>query len=250
MSGKFWRHSLAPAIRAVRLYWPAFLGLQAAAAAMVLGYYASPAVRGAAHWLLEWKNGGGLPFVAAVSFLSGAVVPEALKALVRPPGYRPLDAAGWLHLGSLMAFFGVMVDIFYRWQGWWFGGLDGLTALALKILVDQLVYALLFVTPVVIVWFAWKENGYNVRRTASSLGWRGLLERLPLLFIPNVCFWVPALVALYALPTELQFLLFVLINGAWCLIMVFVAREVSPAAPAQPADTATSGASRQSASRS
>lgn len=232
MSRHFWRNNLAPAIRALRLYWPAFLGLQLAAGALVVGYYTLPPVRGAAHWFLDWKNAWGLPFVAAATVFSGAVLPEMLKAMLRPPGYRPLDAAGWLHLGSLMAFFGVMVDGFYRLQGWWFGAGNDLSAVLLKILVDQFFYALLFATPVVIVWFAWKENGYSLRRTVASLGWRGILKRIPLLFVPNLCFWVPTLVALYALPTELQFLLFVFVNGAWCLVMVFVAREISgPAAP-------------------
>lgn len=255
MSGHFWRNNLAPAVCAVKIYWPAFVGLQLAAAAMVLGYYTLPSVRSIAHGLLEWKDAAGLPFVAAASVFSGAVLPEALKALVRPPGYRPPDAAGWLHLGALMAFFGVMVDMFYRLQGWWFDDVGGLTAVVLKILVDQFIYALFFAMPVVIVWFAWKENGYSVRRTAANLGWKGFLRRLPLLFVPNVCFWVPTLVALYALPTELQFLLFVFVNGAWCLVMVFVAREISGPAGIQArcagvASNGTCGASRQSASRS
>lgn len=255
MSSHFWRSNLAPALRAVKLYWPAFLGLQLAAGAIVIGYYTLPSVRATAHWLLDWKNAVGLPFIAAASVFSGAVLPEALKALVRPPGYRAPDAKGWLHLGALMAFFGVMVDLFYRLQGWWFDGAGPVASVVLKILVDQLVYALLFATPVVIVWFAWKENGYSIRRTAANLGWKGLLRRVPLLFVPNVSFWVPTLVALYALPTELQFLLFVFVNGAWCLVMVFVAREISGPAEDQAFSAAgashgTSGASRQSASRS
>ena len=63
MSSHFWRSNLAPALRAVKLYWPAFIGLQLAAGAIVIGYYTSPAVRGTAHWLLDWKNAVGLPFV-------------------------------------------------------------------------------------------------------------------------------------------------------------------------------------------
>jgi hypothetical protein len=231
MSRHFWRNNLAPALEAVRLYWPAFLALQISAAATVVGYYTLIPVRDVAHRLLEWKIAWGLPFVAAASVFSGAILPETLKAILRPPGYRPPDAAAWLHLGSLMALLGVMVDAFYRLQGQWFGDGGGITAVILKILVDQFVYALLFVTPLVIVWFAWKENGYSIRRTAEAMRWRSLLTKIPMLFVPNLCFWVPALAALYALPTELQFLLFVFVNGAWCLVMIFVAREISrPAA--------------------
>jgi hypothetical protein len=227
MSRHFWRNNLAPALEAVRLYWPAFLALQLAAAATVVGYYALVPVRDVAHWLLEWKIAWGLPFVAAASVFSGAILPETLKAILRPPGYRPPDAAAWLHLGSLMALLGVMVDGFYQLQGQWFGDDGGIATVILKIFVDQFVYALFLVMPLVIVWFAWKENGYSMRRTAAAMGWRSLLAKIPILFVPNLCFWVPSLAALYALPTDLQFLLFVFVNGAWCLVMIFVAREIS-----------------------
>jgi hypothetical protein len=229
MSRHFWRNNLAPALHAVRLYWPAFLALQSTAVALVLGYYTLAPVRAAAHWLLEWKLAWGWPFVAAASVFSGAILPETMKAILRPPGYRPPDVAAWLHLGGLMALLGATVDVFYRLQGRWFGTSDGIAVVALKILVDQFVYALLFVTPLVIIWFTWKEHGYSVRRTAAALSWRSFLEKIPLLFLPNLCFWIPTLAALYALPTELQFLLFVFVNGAWCLVMIFVAREISRA---------------------
>jgi hypothetical protein len=56
------------------------------------------------------------------------------------------------------------------------------------------------------------------------------LQRLIPLYLPNLLFWVPALIALYSLPTELQFLLYLFLNGAWCLLMIFIAREMSGAA--------------------
>jgi hypothetical protein len=81
--------------------------------------------------------------------------------------------------------------------------------------------------PFVVVWFAWKEHGYRLRPTLAALPPSLFIKRLAPLFVPNVIFWVPALIALYALPTELQFLLFVFLNGAWCLLMVFIVREMT-----------------------
>lgn len=223
----FWRASIGPAWGALRLYWPAFVGLQVFSALLVVGYYTGGPVKAVAHWLLGWKEAGGLLFVVAANIFSGAVLPEMLKARLRPPG-RPTPTWGdWLHLAGLMAIFGVAVDTFYRLQGWWFEGFTGWTGLALKILVDQFGYALFFAMPFVVVWFAWKEHGYRISSTMAALRPALFLERLAPLFVPNVIFWVPALIALYALPTELQFLLFVFLNGAWCLLMIFIAREMS-----------------------
>ena len=257
--GGFWRRNFGPASHALRNYWPAFLALQVCAGLLVAGYYAVSPVREAAHWLQGWKEYGGLLFVAAATVFSGALLPEGLKALLRPQGYRPLDAAGWLHLGILMAFLGIAVDAFYGFQSRWFGEADGAGVVVLKILVDQLLYAPLFALPVVLVWFAWKENGYDIRRTAGAVHPSFFLSRLPALYLPNLLFWVPSLAALYALPGELQFLLFIPINAAWCLLLVLIAREVSArgdsAVGVQARARAASsnpivGAARQSDSRS
>ncbi len=255
----FWRRNLGPASHALRTCWPVFLILQACAGLLVVGYYTVGPIRETAHWMLGWKESGGLLFVAAATVFSGAVFPEGLKALLRPRGYRPLDAVGWLHLGALMALLGIAVDAFYRLQGHWFGEADGATVVVLKMLVDQLVYAPFFALPVVLVWFEWKENGYDLRSTAASVRPSLFRHRLPRLYLPNLLFWVPSLVALYALPGDLQFLLFIFINAAWCLLMVLIASEVSvhedDAGAAQvrggaESSNGTTGASRQRDSRS
>lgn len=226
----FWRASIGPARKALSLYWPAFVGLQIFSALLVVGYYAGGPVKAVANWLLAWKEAGGLMFVVAANIFSGAVLPELLKARLRPLG-RPVPTWGdWLHVAGLMSILGVAVDTFYRMQGWWFGEVTGVTAVALKILVDQFVYALFFAMPMVVVWFTWKEHGYRLAPTIAALKPSLFVKRLAPLFVPNVMFWVPALIALYALPTELQFLLFVFLNGAWCVLMIFIAREMSGSA--------------------
>ncbi len=233
MRSKVFRAAATPALQAMRLYWPAFVALQLAAVATVVGYYSSETVRTVAHELLSWKQAGGMAFVAAANVLSGAVIPELLKAGLRPPGRVKPGLADWIHLIALMAILGVMIDVFYNLQGTWFGAGRGIGTLAVKILVDQFIYTLFFAVPVIVAWFAWKENGYSLTRTARKLRPALFAERIPPLFIPNCIFWIPSLIAVYSLPTQLQFLLFIFLNGAWCLVMVFIARETS-AKPSEP----------------
>lgn len=219
--------TLGPALEALRLYWPAFLLLQGCAAAAAVAYYQIAWVREVADVLAALKEQGGALFVAVANVASGALLPECLKAVLRPPGWKPLRLKEWAHLIGLFAILGVAVDGFYRLQGWWFGGVGGAWAVALKILVDQFGYTLWVVMPLVTVWFEWKHQGFNCRRTWAALRPSLFAERIPALFVPNMIFWIPALAALYSLPTAVQFLLFIFVNGAWCLIMVFVASRIS-----------------------
>lgn len=246
----FWATSLAPAGAALKLYWPAFFGLQIFAGLLALGYYKSGAVQEVAHWLLEWKSAGGLLFVVGANIFSGALLPEVLKAWLRPPGRPAPTWRDWVHLSGLMAILGLAVNEFYRAQGQWFDGFDWVTAVALKILVDQIGFALLFALPLVVVWFAWQENRYSWGKTWAALTPPAFLQRLIPLYLPNLLFWVPALIALYALPTELQFLLYLFLNGAWCLLMIFIAQEMSGTAEVQAPSNGRTGASRQRDSKS
>lgn len=225
--GGFLGGNLALAVRALRVYWPVFLALQACAVLFALGYYWWSPAHAAADAILRWRQSGGIAFVVGASVFSGAILPEACKALLRPPGYRPLTLGGWAHIVSLMAVIGLTVDVFYRQQGRWFVGIEPPLSVAIKIAVDQFAFALFVILPFVVIWFAWKEEGYSVRRTLAVLRPRLFLERIPPIFLPNLMFWVPALIALYTLPTELQFVMWLFINAAWCLVMIFVARAES-----------------------
>jgi hypothetical protein len=174
---------------------------------------------------MDWRIAGGLWFVVAANIFSGAVVPETFKAFLRPKGRKGLTFVDALHLVGLMALLGIAVDFFYRFQARIFGEGFEWWRLLTKIAIDQFVYTLFFALPMVLIWFAWRQQGYSLRKTIRAITPGFFLRKLPTVFLPNLFFWVPALVALYALPTELQFVLFLFLNAAWCLVMIFVAKE-------------------------
>lgn len=223
---------LAAALAGLRLYWPGVALMQLCALAAVVCYYNIADFRRVADELAVWKQAGGLWFAAAAGLVSGGILPEILKAFLRPPG-RPGPTPGELaHQFAYFALTGVLVERFYAMQGVWLSGEPEPWRVALKILIDQFGYTLFIATPLLIAWFAWREHGYNPVATLRALTPSLLARRLPPLFVPNVIFWAPALAGVYSLPQPLQFVLFIFLNAGWCVLAVFIARSqiISPPA--------------------
>jgi hypothetical protein len=218
------RGVLRTALDGLRLYWPAVVGMQACAAAAVFLYYNAAAFREFAHLLAGWKAQGGPAFAAAATILSGGVLPEVLKAALRPPGRRGPTPGELVHQFAYFGLTGILVERFYALQAFWLGSGGEPWRLGAKILVDQFGYALFIAMPLLIAWFAWREHGYRLGETLRALTPRLFAKRLPPLFIPNVIFWAPALIGVYSLPVDLQFILFIFLNAGWCILAIFIAR--------------------------
>lgn len=186
-----------------------------------LAYAWSPAVQTG---LTQWgaaKQAGGYPFAFATYAAFAVLVPELLGiAVLRQPVRRTL----WADMAFATLVFGtvgITVDLFYALQVSLFGdGTDGIT-IAKKMFVDQFMYS-----PTtnffVISMFAWREDGYR----ASA--WQRIFSRdfvtrryLPLL-VALWCVWIPGVVAIYLMPTALQFPVASLILSFWVLIFKFI----------------------------
>ncbi len=213
------------AIQGLRLYWPAVVAMQLAAGLSVLAYNLSASFRAFADHLAIWKTAGGLWFAALATIISGGVIPEILKAFLRPKGRRAPSPGEILHQFTYFGVTGILVERFYALQAMWLGNGREPWRLASKIFVDQFGYTLFIATPLLITWFAWRENGYGLTKTFRALTPKLIEARLPPLFIPNVIFWAPSLIFVYALPQPLQFILFIFLNAGWCILAIFIARS-------------------------
>lgn len=223
----FWRHLYAPALAGLRIYWWAFIGIQACAAGVVVFYFLSPPMQVGCQGLAQWRADGGLWFAALANIISGTVLPETIKILARPADRARPTWADLLHQATLFALLGVLVDRFYALQIWLFGDSGSWGVVAVKILVDQFIYSPLIAIPLVVVWFMWRECRYQIGATLRLCTFQRIAERGLQLFGANVAFWIPVLVCIYTLPGDLQFLFFLCVNTAWCLLLVFMANRQS-----------------------
>ena len=223
----------APGVAAVRHHWRPFVAIQAVALVLVLLYFFVPAVHRACERLAELREAGGYPAAMLATALAGAILPELAKALTQRR-WR-LDRAKLADLAFLLPIFavdGLIVDVFYRGLGVLYGtGQDPLTV-ALKVVTDQFGFAPLIAQPLFALVFTWRRLGFDAGAALREVGPRWYVRRVLALQIPGWVFWTPIVVLVYALPSALQFVLFVLAMAAWSLVLVFIGNEDPPAVAA------------------
>jgi hypothetical protein len=213
---------LAAGATALRRFWRPFLLIQLGAVLLAPAFRLSPRVRLAAAAAAGWKASGGLPFAAASCAIAGGLLPELAKVLAMGP--RMLAGrAGEVAFNTLFfALDGVVVDFLYRGEARLFGGGGGLRTVAEKVAFDQFVFTPTWSVGIVLL-FLWRQRGFSAAAMGPALrrGW--YKDRVIPLLLPNWLFWIPMVSVIYALPTTLQFLMFIPALAAWSLIMVFIA---------------------------
>ena len=192
--------------------------IQFLAASLAAAYYLVPGALAAMAGAAAFKRAGGLPLSALTTALASVALPEVARRLTKRTGTKGRDL---LFQVAFFALIGVYVDLFYRGLGTLFGNAHDWTTVAKKILVDQLIASTLITTPFAIVAFLWKDSGFSPERTANAFRARGgFSSRWLQVMVTNWGFWAPVLIAVYAMPGDLQFVLFLPIQAAWSLLLV------------------------------
>lgn len=195
--------------------------LWAALGLFLLAYALSPVVQDSMAAWVSIKAHGGLAF-AFGSFVTFAVLlPEALDQLVlRKKG---TGLAELLYAVVVFGSLGVTVDLFYGLQAVWFGeGSDWATILK-KTVVDQFVFAP--VTQfIVLALFQWRDNRFEARTWAHVWTAEFWVQQFLPVQIALWCVWIPSIMAVYFMPTTLQFPVMSVILTFWMLIFRFIRR--------------------------
>jgi hypothetical protein len=213
---------LAAGAAGLRRFWRPFLLIQSAAVALALSYRFSRAVRAACGAVGAWKTSGGLLSVALSGAIAGGLLPEIAKALANRSIAGLRGRSGAIAFRTLFfAYNGVVVDRFYRLEAALLGSEATFCTVLTKTLFDQFVFTPLWLAQITLL-FLWRQRGFSIAATVPALRGGFYRTRVVPLLIPNWFFWLPAVSIIYALPSPLQFPLFVLLLGAWSLIMVFI----------------------------
>jgi hypothetical protein len=216
------REAVRPGWAAVVHNWKPFLLIQAATMAVAVLYYSLPAFQQWANGLQQVKVEGGVLFAALTSAFAGVVLPEIA---VRLTLHKKTPIADLLFRAAFFCVIGSYVDLLYRVLAGVFGtGVDPATVLR-KVLVDMFVSTPLVTIATSTLVFLWKENGFSFRSTGARLSEGAFLRRYIPLLVTCWALWIPALTAIYAMPSNLQFLLFLFTQAAWSLLLIHISKQ-------------------------
>lgn len=225
-SSKRWSEILRPGLRAVKRNWAPFLLIQAIAAVLVISYYHFDAVRHFARSISELKRDGGILYVVVSGALAGGVFPQVAKIITGK--VRRLDKAFWadtFYVGFVFAVLAVMVNTFYQIQTFLFGSNHDIVTLVKKMLLDMLVVSPILFVPTGMYLLHARRVGFRADRLRAALSWSFYRAYVIPTMPANLAFWVPMVLLVYALPTDLQFPFAQLAEAAWSLLFVFIAGE-------------------------
>lgn len=221
-----WAKLAMPGVRSARRNWRAMAGLWVAGLAIVIGYYASPAVRHVCDVLADLKRRGGLPAAALVMAFCCGVLPEVAKYAFNVD--RVIDRKR-LRTTAFNAcvymVLGVTVDLFYELQAHLFGGATDVRTIATKIAVDQFVFTPFLSLIMLALAYTLREHRYGFMRTLGLLGPHWYVTRVIILLLPCWAFWIPMTSLMYALPPSLTFVFGAIASAAASLVLNSVAGE-------------------------
>jgi len=213
------RQAVASSRAAVAKNWRPFLLIQACTAALVAAYYLIPAASEATATLARIKADGGLLGTALATALASVVLPLAAKK-VTGLGKDRFDLADFVFQFLFFCILGISVDLLYQGLAVLFGNEASPAVIVRKLLVDQFLFAPLIAIPFSTSAFLWKDAGFSFGRTVRE-GKNGVwIVRYVTLLLSCWAFWFPVVICVYAMPTNLQFCLYLCAQAAWGLLLL------------------------------
>jgi hypothetical protein len=214
--------SIAPGLRAIRDHARPFLAIQASVLLVVAVYYLSPGFSAWAANLADFKVAGGYWFAFVATGFAGAILPEAFKRLTRDARRLPLPELAYNFI--IFGLNGIFVDYFYRALGTIFGEEPTVANVTAKVFVDQLIGSPLLFTPYFLIMILLYKSRFHFGRLRQMWNEEPFLRRILPVLVTSWAYWFPALFGVYAMPKDLQFVLFLFIEAAWSLLLIHIAR--------------------------
>lgn len=202
--------------------------LQAAMVALLIAYYWSAPCAAALDRLAQFKQAHGLIFVVVAATAAGALLPELFLIFFFQHG-RPRRA----NLRSLAftipmwAIDGILVDLLYRANAWWFGHAVTFPVVVAKICVDQFGYNPIIAAPSEVLVYEWKNEGVSWASFRRALTRSYYLDKIVPTLLATWVVWIPLVAIIYSLPLPLQFPLFSLALTFWVLLLTYMTNRFS-----------------------
>ena len=191
----------------------------------VAAYYLLPGVAGSLKVFADWQIEYGKAASFANRFVCGGLVPGAF--LLSMPSIRPKRAVVTVLAQAVWnGLMGMMTDVFFTWQGVWFGTEPSLKTVIFKTLADQFGFCVLFITPLNALFYAWAGNGFSFRCEGGRMARNWFVRSYVSNIVMSWAISIPMLMAVYAFPMELQITVSGFIGACQALLFIFIGRKV------------------------
>jgi hypothetical protein len=201
---------------------PGFI-LQGAMLLILIAYYLSPPFANFLNEVAEYKQRHGLAFVVVAAAVAGAVVPELFVIVFFQRGRpRRENLRNLAFTIPTWGIDGILVDLMYRLNAFWFGDVATLGVVTAKILVDQLGYNPFFAAPAEVLVYEWKNEGFSWASVRRALTWKHYRDKIVPTLFATWAVWGPLMAIIYSLPFALQFPLFSVALTFWVLLLIYM----------------------------
>jgi len=196
------------------------------AVSLAVAYYWSPAFAERLAPIKDWQAKDGALAAFATQFVFCGVLPAVFLSVVREikTDHHLLKCV----LQSVWSgCWGIVYHWFYAMQARMFGDGHDLATLLAKTVFDEFVWAPFTSVPLTAIFFLWMGSGFSFARTARTCR-EGFFCRvmLPTLF-SNWAIWIPAVMAVYAFPLDLQIQMSGLASCFWTLVCLQLGKRAN-----------------------
>lgn len=212
--------------------------LQVVAVALVLGYYYVPDVHGALARLAEFREKSGVGFGIVSTGLFGGLLPFLYIRLGKrdSEGHPRYSWGQGFWLTAFWAYKGLEVGIWYGVQAHVFGAGHDVGTIVVKVFMDQFVYCPAFAVPVTVAVYRAVDAGTLAAPRSDMIEGGWYRKRVLPVLLSNLGVWVPAVAAIYCLPTPLQLPMQNMVLCFYTLVVAHQMREPGASFPDRPGD--------------
>lgn len=195
-------------------------------------YLAHEGTRDVLFQVADLKKEASYLFAFVSYILSAAILPELLRIGIFQKGRATKqNLSHFLSSAPAWGAMGVLVDAFYRLQGFWFGTGNDLGTVLTKVAVDQFIFSPFVASAIMIGYFSWRDSGFRRSALRKIFNRDFFPQRVFPVQVAGWCIWIPGVSLVYFMPSELQIPVASLIQAFWVLVFTMLHRTRITAEP-------------------
>lgn len=176
-------------------------------------------------YLSDLKSQYGWKYAMLSTSLFGGLIPFIYLVLTKKISEK-IVAIGLFYV-LFWAYKGVEIDFLYQFQENWFGTGHDAGTIAKKTIVDQFVYGTLWAAPSMAIAYLWKDKLLNFRQTFANIDKSFLFVQIPTTLITNWIIWIPSVLIIYSMPSDLQVPMFNFVLCFFVLLLSSISKSHS-----------------------